>query len=246
MRSFITYLRVITVFAIVFHFTGGCSTKTSDDFCSNGYGQTTLRGRVLDFYTKKPIDSVEISIVYGASWDHFLDTLVKQNDSLSFAFNAPDDCEPYFFTLSNKHYWTDLQNNSAYKVSVDKGVINNFEIHLKPATFFKINVRRDTLDNIPDTVLLDIKKGNTEDWKRWSEISADDFSRLPSREIPALYAFSDSGTYRTISAYYNIESNVNYDVRWTRSNPTHSDTLYYRLIAKPFDTVQLNFTFRKD
>jgi hypothetical protein len=226
-------------------FTIRCSTKTGDDFCTHGYGQTTLKGRILDFYTKKPIDSVEISIVYGASWDHFLDTLVKQNDSLSFAFNSPDDCEPYFFTLSSKYYWTNSENHPAYKVSIDKGAINNFEIFLKPATFFKVNVRRDTLDSTPDTLLLQIKKINTEDWERWREISAADFSSLPSGDIPVSYAFLDSGTQRTISAYYNIESNVSYDVRWTRSNVKHPDTLCSRFAAKPFDTVQLRYTFKK-
>ena len=246
MRSFVTYLSVIIVFAIVFAFTIQCSTKIGEDFCTHAYGRTTIKGRVLDLYTKKPIDSVEISIVYGASWDHFLDTLVKQNDSLSFAFNAPDDCEPYFFTLSNKHYWTDLENHPAYKVSIDKGASNNFEIVLKPATFFKIEVRRDTLDITPDTVLLQIKKVNTEDWERWGEISADDFSRLSSSDIPTPYAFSDSGTQRTISAYYNIESNVNYDVRWTRSNANHPDTLYSSFRAKPFDSVLLRYIFKKD
>ena len=244
MRSFIPYPGVIIIFTIVVAFTIRCSTKTGDDFCTHGHGQTTLKGRILDFHTNKPIDSIEISIVYGESWDHFLDTLVKQNDSLSFAFNAPDDCAPYFFTLSNKHYWTDLENHPAYKVSVDKGTINNFEVRLKPATFFKIYVRRDTLDGTSDTVLLQIKKVNTKDWERLGEISTGDFSTLPFSEISTPYAFLDSGTHRTILAYYSIESNVNYDVRWTRSNAKHPDRLYSRFLAKPFDTVQLRYTFK--
>ena len=235
---------ILLVFIVVF--TIRCSTKKSDDFCSHGYGQTTLSGRVLDFYTKKPIDSVEISIAWGASMDHYLDTLVKQNDSLSFVFNAPDDCEPYFFTLSNKHYWTDLENHPAYKVSIDKGAFNSFEITLKPATIFKINISRDTLDSTPDTVLLQLKSVNTERWENWGEISADDFSRIPSSVIQTPYAFSDSGAHRTISTYYEIESNVNYDVLWTRSNTKPLDTLYYHFTAKPFDTVQLHYRFKKD
>jgi hypothetical protein len=229
---------------ITIHLLTGCSTKTNDDFCDHGHGETVLKGRVLDFYTNKPIDSVQIEIVWNSSWDRFLDTLVRQHDSLSFSFNAPDECEPYFFTLSNKHYWTDVRNHPAYKVSVNKGAINNFEIRLKPATIFRINVTRDTLDSKPDTVLLQIKKANTEDWKWWGEICADDFSHIPSSDIPAMYVFSDSGTQRTISTYYDIESSANYDVRWIRRNTVNLDTLYYHFTAKPFDTVQLQYRFR--
>jgi hypothetical protein len=199
----------------------------------------------LDFYTNEPIDSVEIDIVWNSSWDHFLDTLVKQGDTLSFVFNALDECEPYFFTLANKYYWTDLENHPAYKVSVDKGTINNFEIRLKPATFFRLNVTRDTQDSKPDTVLLQIKKANTEDWKRWGDICADDFSNMPSSDIPTPYVFSDVGTERTISAYYHIESNANYDVRWIRRNTKDLDTLDYHFTAKPFDTVELDYRFKR-
>jgi hypothetical protein len=247
MRSFVDYLPGITiVFAAVFLFTTQCSTKTSDDFCTHGYGKTTLQGRVLDFYTRKPIDSVEIRIVWGSSWDHFLDTLVEQNESVSFSFNVPDDCEPYFFTLSNKRYWTDGEHHPAYNVSIEKGAINNFEIHLKPATFFKINVQRDTLDRTSEVVVLQIRKTNTQDWERWGEISVDDFSKVPASDIPAQqYVFSDSGTHRTISALYDLESNANYDVRWVRSNAIHPDTLYYHFTAKPFDTVYLHYVFKK-
>jgi hypothetical protein len=223
----------------------GCSTKTSDDFCDHKHGQTILKGRVLDFYTNKPIDSVQIDIVWNSSWDHLLDTLINQEDSLSFVFNAPDECEPYFFTLSNKYYWTDHENHPAYKVSVEKGASNNFEIRLKPATFFRLNVTRDTLNSSSDTVLLEIKKANTEDWKRWGDICADDFSNVPSSDIPTRYAFSDSGTQRTVSAYYDIESNVSYDVRWIRRNTKDLDTLDYHFEAKPFDTVQLDYRFKK-
>jgi hypothetical protein len=240
-----TYRIFVISFAIACALTIRCSTKTSDDLCTHGHGETTLNGRVLDFYTKKPIDSVQIRIVYGTSLDQLLDTLVKQNDSLSFAFIAPNDCEPYFVTLSNKHYWTDRQNHPAYRVSIDKGVINNFQVSLKPATFFKLNVTRDTSDSTPDTVLLQIKKANKEDWQTWGEISADNFSRLPSSDIQIPYDFLDSATQRTISTYYDLESNVNYDVRWTRSNVKHSDTIYSHFAAKPFDTVQLRYTFKK-
>jgi hypothetical protein len=165
LNPFSNYLGVRIAFLIVIHFPMGCSTKTNEDFCVHGHGQTIIKGRVLDFNTKKPIDSVQIDIVWNSSWDHLLDTILKQNDSLSFTFNAPDDCEPYFFTLYNKHYWTDPENHPAYKVSIDKGAINKFEIYLKPATFFKINVSRDTVDSTADTVLLQIRKVNTEDWK---------------------------------------------------------------------------------
>jgi hypothetical protein len=229
----------------VLPFTIACSTKTSDDLCTHGNGKTTLQGQVLDFYTKKPIDSVEIRIVWGSSWDHFLDTLIKQNDSISFAFNLQDDCEPYFFTLSNRHYWTDIEHHPAYKVSIEKGAINNFQIQLKPATFLKINVQRDTLDNSRDVVQLQIRKAKTGDWERWEEISANDFTNRPADYISTTYDFLDSGTYRTISAYYDIESNTDYDLRWTLLNSKHSDTLYYHFTATPFDTVRLNYAFKK-
>jgi hypothetical protein len=244
-RLFGIPIRVIVSLAITIHFLTQCSTKPNVDSCDHKYGQTTLKGRVLDFYTSKPIDSVQINIVWNSSWDHLLDTLVKQNDSLSFVFNAPDECEPYFFTLSNKHYWADLENHPAYKVSIDKGTVNNFEIHLRPATFFRINVTRDTLDNKPDTVLLEIRKANTKDWKRWTEISAKDFSNITSSDVPTTYVLCDSGTQRTISAYYDIESNINYDVRWTRRGTKSLDTLHYHFTAEPFDTVQLDYRFRK-
>jgi hypothetical protein len=232
--------------AIACAFTIRCSTKPDNEFCTHGHGQTFLKGSLLDFTTNKPIDSVEISIVYGISFDHFLDTVVKQNDSMSFAFNVPNDCEPYFVTLSNKHYWTDMKNHPAYKVSVNKGGINNFEISLKPATFFEINATRDTLDSTADTVLLQIKKANIDDWETWGEISADDFSSSPDSDIPVRYVFSDSGTHRTISVYYDIESNVNYDARWAPLHTKDPDTLYYHFTAKPFDTVQFRYRFRND
>ena len=238
-------LRVISSLTITICFLSGCSTKTNDDFCDHKHGQTILKGRVLDFYTNKPIDSVQIDIVWNSSWDHFLDTLVNQEDSLSFVFNAPDECEPYFFTLSNKYYWTDLENHPAYKVAVEKGTINNFEIRLKPATFFRLNVTRDTLNSNQDTILLEIKKSNTEDWKRWGDICADDFSSMPSTDIPTPYMFLDLGTERTISAYYDIESNVDYDVRWIRRDTKDLDTLEYHFTAKPFDTVRLDYRFKK-
>jgi hypothetical protein len=244
-RSIGNYHGVRIVFLILIHFTIGCSKKPGEDYCVHGHGRTIIKGRVLDFYTKAPIDSVQIDMVWNSSWDHFIDTLVKQNDSLSFAFNAPDDCEPYFVTLSNKHYWTDIENHPAYKIAIDKGAINNFEIHLKPATFFKLNVSRDTLDTTPDTVLLQIRKVNTEDWTRWTDISADNFSSVPLSGLPTPYEFSDSGTQRTISAYYDIEANFSYDVRWIRSGTRHGDTVYYHFNGAPFDTVELNYRFRK-
>lgn len=238
-------MRTILAFTIVLLFTVQCSTKDRDYCEDHDFGQTTLRGRVLDSLTKKPIDSVEIRIVSGPSWDHFLDTIVKQNDTLSFTFNAADDCDPYFYTLSNKHYWIDQQHHPAYNVSITKGAINNFEIHLKPATFFEINVKRDTSDKKPEAVLLELRKVNTKEWQRWANISADDFAERPDDYIGTRYAFSDSGSYRTISAYYDIESNANYDVRWILANTKLPDTLYNRFTAEPFDTIRLNYIFRE-
>jgi hypothetical protein len=243
LQTFGNHLRAGIAFLIVVHFIMGCSTKPSEDFCVHGHGQTIIRGRVLDFYTKRLVDSVQISIVWNSSWDHLLDTLIKQNDSILFAFDAPDDCEPYFITLHNKHYWFDLENHPAHKVSIDKGAINNFEIEIKPATFFKVNVTRDTLNNTADTVLLHLKKSNTADWKLWEEISSYDFNDSRLRDAPSPYVFLDSGTQQTISAYYDIEGNFDYDVRWVTSGTKHSDTLYHHFHATPFDTVQLDYRF---
>lgn len=230
---------------LTFTFAMGCSLPTREEFCADtNHGLTTFRGRVLDFYTHKPIDSVEIRIVYGISWDRYLDTTIVQGDSLHFALNIADDCEDFFFTLSNKHYWVDFRNDSLnYKTSVNKGGLNEFEINLRPATFFKLSVTRDTLNQASDTVLLQIRKKG-EQWENWKDFSADNFRKPITDLFRIHYSFSDSGTYRTTSTYYDFEGNTNYDVRWVRRDEVPLDTIYNRVQAKPFDTVQLHYDFK--
>jgi hypothetical protein len=213
---------------------------TEIDWCyDHGYGLTTLRGRVIDTLTGKPIDSVGISIVSGHFWDHYLDTIVKQNDTLVFTFNTLD-CEPYFYTIDTKYYWIDFDNHPAYKFGVDKGVVNNFEIYLKPATFLKMSVERDTLASSDDQVILQIRKGDTGTWEELAYISRPDFKEQYVDYMRPPYDFSDSCTIRTLSKCYSFESTIAYDVRWI----SH-DTILYHVAAEPFDTVKIDYAFNE-
>lgn len=222
-----------------------CSTKSQDNFCTPGGGKTILTGRILDSQTNKPIDSVEISIGYGPSWDHLIDTLVKQNDSVFFVFNAPDDCEPYFFLLSNKHYWYEAGHPIDYNATVNKGGINTFNFSLKPATVFQFSISRDTLNMETDTVFLEVKKGYGGKVIWDEKFSAEQFSWNLLNGIPGGYPYSDSGSIRMLSADAGFESNEFYHIRWVYKNGEVLDTTEYQFVAKPFDTVNLRYAFRK-
>jgi hypothetical protein len=103
---FVTYIKRTALVTSVVGFVSllliQCTQNQNDDYCPEpGYGLTALKGRVLDSLTGELLDSIQITIHRGLSWDRHLDTLVKQTDSLRFSFTTIHDCEPYFFTLSN-------------------------------------------------------------------------------------------------------------------------------------------------
>ena len=81
--------------------------KESESLCNRGHGDTSLKLTVLDFNTNERIDSVRLTIRYGASADRLVDTLLKQEENIAYNFNVPeiDDCESYWFELSNNLYW---------------------------------------------------------------------------------------------------------------------------------------------
>jgi hypothetical protein len=238
-------LKAVIAIMATFSLMVGCSLKSETDFCVNhNYGTTTIHGRVVDFYTKQPIDSVQLAVEYGISWDDFLDTVLAQRDSLSFTFEAPNDCEDYYVSILNKYYWFDYDHYPAHRLLLNKGADNNFLIELKPATFFELHVKRDMQYGMEDAVRLQIRKRNTPEWESWNKITANDFDEWDPSALEIRYVVSDSATFRTISMAHDMESDVDYDVRWILLGEAHSDTLFSSFHAIPFDTVKLRYEYK--
>jgi len=214
------------------------------DYCEHGSGPTSVHVKVFDKRTHTLIDSVRLAIRYGASMDYIVDTILYQQDGVSYRWTIPgNDCEPYWAEVFNKHYWVDYEDTTANH-SVKKGQANEFVTYLKPATTMNISLTRDRQDHQQDTVFLYIQKGNRA-YERWSYYSQDDFEEVDKSYGIAPYAIRDSQGKRTISTDYSIESGVDYKVKWILKEKNYIDSLYSAFKATPFDTVVVAYEFKK-
>ncbi len=115
--------------------------KADDYYCEKGFGSTTIKLKVLDFYSKKSIDSIRLIIYNGISMHKLIDSVFKQENGLVYNFTIPemDDCESYWFEVSNKLYYDEIYfADSSKDAGLKKGATNESTIYLKPAT--KVNI----------------------------------------------------------------------------------------------------------
>ncbi|HEY9049242.1 MAG TPA: hypothetical protein VIN08_25245 [Ohtaekwangia sp.] len=216
----------------------------TDDLCVKGSGPTTVHVKVYDKFTNKRIDSVQLAIRYGVSMDRIVDTLLYQPDRVSYQWTVPEnDCDPYWIEVSNEHYWVDL-DDTTMNHEIQKGRVNEYIVHLKPATTVILSLTRDRSDKSTDTVYLYMKKGD-QPYDRWSYFSLDDFEDTSRAEYIASYVIHDVDGKRTISSDIPVESGVAYKVRWIRKEKNYIDTIYTDFKAIPFDTVTLKYEFTK-
>jgi hypothetical protein len=223
------------------------AVNSFEDFCEEGSGLTTVNGKVLDFNTHQPIDSVQLTIRYGMSADRAVDTLLYQADGISYSFVIrEDDCEPYWVEVYNKHYWHDAEFDSTMGDVLIKGGVSNFVAYLKPATTIKLTLERELKNTTPDTVFLYLSEPG-QGFRRWSYFSLADFLEKDTASyISSYYDFEDSNGKRKITTYDNMESlNVDHQVQWIRKTDTYIDTVFTEFKSKPFDTVHLKYEFVK-
>jgi hypothetical protein len=238
-------LALISVFAYVAY--------QFEDYCEEGSGLTTIKIEVRDINTRQLIDSVELTVLYGASADEAVDTLVAQGNGVSYNFTIPEDCEPYWLEVTNKYYWyeplfIDTVNekiDTVYQGALKKGELNEFVAYLKPASVIKLTLERELNNSHPDTVFLDLMKGD-QILERWGYYSKIDFEEDTVYFMRSHYIMEDNNGRRKITVYFPIEAdNTDLKIQWTRKDQEYIDTLFIEFKAVPFDTVQLSYEFRK-
>jgi hypothetical protein len=196
-----------------------------------GFGKTSLKLRVLDLLTHKPIDSVRLTIRFGASADKLIDTLMKQKDGIEYNFVVPemDNCEAYWFELSNRLYRNDIFSNDTTKhIGIEKGVINKRTLYLKPSTKVKVTVTNELKAFNGDTVFLYLDRKDKKEVDTWGYFTKRHFEET-----------------KTTADYLDVESGIDYRVTWIHKNNDLTDTTYREFHAEPFDTLSLNFTMKK-
>lgn len=204
--------------------------KESERLCDHGHGDTSLKLRILDFNTDELIDSVRLTIRYGASADRLVDTLLKQEENIAYNFNVPeiDDCESYWFELSNDLYWEPYYlKDSTQDVGIKKGKMNIMTLYMKPATKVKTRVINKLTEFEGDTVFVDFERSDGEDVTGWTYFTKRHFEK-----------------YKTSSELFHMESGAEYRAIWVHKNKRMIDTTYTSFYAKPFDTLLLKFELK--
>ncbi|MBY0426344.1 MAG: hypothetical protein K2Q22_11955, partial [Cytophagales bacterium] len=187
--------------------------EKSDLQNDRGFGSTSIKLKVLDFESEKPIDSVRLTIRYGVSAERLVDTLLGQKDSIFYNFIVPeaDDYESYWVEVSNKLYWDELYFKDTSQNSVLlKGMMNEKTIFLKPSTKIKVTLSNKIKVLNRDTVYLFFERKDKKDFQVWDYFTQENFKKR-----------------KTISAFYNLESGLDYKAMWIHKNVKSSDTLYH-------------------
>ena len=206
--------------------------KETEDLCTaRGFGNTSLKFKVLDLNSLEPIDSIRLTIRYGASADKLVDTLMKQDENIVYNFLVPetDDCEAYWLELSNDLYWGDIYfSDTTRYLGIEKGVINEETLYLKPATKVKARVINKLVEFEGDTVFVDFEREDGQDVTGWTYFTKRHFEK-----------------YKTSSELFHMESGVEYRAIWLHKNKRMIDTTYTSFYAKPFDTLLLKFELKE-
>lgn len=206
--------------------------KETEDLCTaRGFGNTSLKFKVLDLNSLKPIDSIRLTIRYGASADKFVDTLMKQEENIVYNFLVPetDDCEAYWLELSNDLYWGDIYFSDTIRyLGIEKGVTNEKTLYLEPATKVKVTVTNELREFNGDTVYLYFDRKDKKDFNAWDYFTKKDFENR-----------------KKTSEYFNLESGVDYRATWINKNNELTDTTYNDFYTKPFDTLRLSFALKE-
>lgn len=213
-----------------FYLTVQEDTRRWKELCDphRGWGQTTVDFQVLDKNNNQPLDSVKLTIRYGASGDEVIDTVLRQNGRIKHSFLIPqiDECEPYWAEISHPKYYDSHSewNDTTSALSIKNGKVNEHTFYLKPATHIKVRVYNKLVAG--DTLRLFVNK-NIEKRDIWDYFTTRDFQQ------------------RNWTGYQvSIESGTTYSVVWIYQYANRSDTTLSKFYAVPFDTVKVAYTVR--
>ena len=111
--------------------------SSTQDYCvEQGSGETIIQGRVYDYLTKQPLDSIQLALRTGASGDMILDTVLSNYNGIDFVYNVSGalECELVWMDIYRKGY--DLEYISRVDEYVDlsfrKGGLNTLDLFLHP------------------------------------------------------------------------------------------------------------------
>ncbi len=197
--------------------------------CDPGFGKTTVKLRVLDLNSKKPIDSVQLAIRFGASGHKLVDTLLAQKDEIAYTFFIPevDKCDDYWLEISNKRYWRQVYfGDMAPDYSVRKGTVSTSTLYLNPAA--KVKVRLEKSEQIlSDTVYLYFERKDNKEHHGWD-----------------YFACSRFRNGRKAFQSFTLEGGVDYRAMWIQKSADGIDTTYSEFHTEPFGTLRLRFVLK--
>jgi hypothetical protein len=249
-RIFLGAFAIASIALLIF-IMNALNENESSDFCAEkGAGITPIHVKVFDYKTRKLIDSVQLQVRYGISADCIVDTLLFQGDGISYANLNTSDCEWYWLDVSNKYYYCyDIDDvifeDTVRQGRIEKGKENHFVIYLKPATTIKLTLERELKNKLADTVFLYGLEEQV-DGEPWGSFDAYDFSNELISDFPGMWQRTDENGIRRISKFFNIESGADRKIRWIRKEQEYMDTVFTEFKCLPFDTVRLNYVFKKD
>jgi hypothetical protein len=206
--------------------------KQDEYLCSRGFGETSIRLRILNLENKQLVDSIRLTIRSGASAEKVVDTLLKQEEYIAYNFFIPqyDDCESYWFEVSNKLYHDDIHfADTGSNAGIKKGAANEGTLYLTPATKVKLVLRNELKEFNGDTIFIAFKRKDNKEANAWDYFTSKHFEAKEE-----------------ITEFFSLESGVDHKAIVIQKNNQSVDTLFSNeFYTRSFDTLDVNFTLKK-